>query len=143
MVPSTTTSTITYLDPRLQNSGVDATNNGLIVGVPHWKTDVNLDYHPAFAHGGALTGTVHYESARAANNTNLSFADSFATLDVGARYSSKIGGRFTSFRFQVVNVTNTAYFLSIADGNIVGSSGANTAYSGTPRTFQASLEVDF
>ncbi len=133
----------TYIDARLQNSGLAATNNSLIVGVPHWKSDLNLDYHPDFAHGVALTGTFHYESARAANNTNLSFADSFATLDLGARYSSKVAGHFATFRFQVINVTNTAYFSSIADGNIVGSAGANTAYSGTPRTFQASLEVDF
>lgn len=120
-----------------------ATNNGLIVGVPHWKSDLNLDYHPPFAHGGALTGTFHYESARAANNTNLSFADSFATLDLAARYSQRVAGHFATFRFQVINVTDKAYFPSIADGNIVGSAGAHTAYSGTSRTFQASLELDF
>ena len=133
----------TYLDARLQNSGVAATNNGLIVGVPHWKSDVNVDYHPVFAHGAALTAAVHYESARAATNTNNSFADSFATLDLGARYSTTYLGHFATARFQVINVTNTAYFSSIADGNIVGSAGANTAYSGTPRLFQASLEIDF
>jgi hypothetical protein len=34
------------------------------------------------------------------------------------------------------------YYASIADGNIVGSPGANTAYSGAPRTAMASFEFD-
>ena len=134
---------VTYIDARLQNSGTASTNNSMIVGVPHWKTDINMDYHPDVFHGAALTGTVHYESDRAANNTNLSYADSFATLDLGARYSTTSQAHHTTLRFQVINVTNTFYYSSIADGNIVGSASANTAYLGTPRTFQASLEVDF
>jgi iron complex outermembrane receptor protein len=134
---------VTYLDPRLQNTGVAATNNMLVVGVPHWKTDIAMDYHPDLFHGAALTGAVHYESARAATNTNNSFADSFATLDLGARYSTTYQTHHATFRFQVINVTNTFYYSSVADGTIVGSPGANTAYLGTPRTFQASLEVDF
>jgi len=33
------------------------------------------------------------------------------------------------------------YYSSIADGNIVGSPGANTAYLGTPRTYMFSLQM--
>jgi iron complex outermembrane receptor protein len=134
---------VTWLDPRLENTGVASTNDMLVVGVPHWKTDWTADYHPDFFHGAALTGAVHYESARAAINTNTSFADSFATLDLGARYSTTFMSHHATFRFQVINVTDTFYYSSIADGTIVGSPGANTAYLGTPRTYEASLELDF
>jgi iron complex outermembrane receptor protein len=134
---------VTWLDARLQNTGLAATNNGLVVGAPHWKTDIAADYHPNLFHGAALTGAVHYESARAATNTNNSFADSFATFDLGARYSTTYRTHHATFRFQVINVTNTFYYSSVADGTIVGSAGANTAYLATPRTFQASLELDF
>ncbi|MEA2740091.1 MAG: hypothetical protein QOH05_3398, partial [Acetobacteraceae bacterium] len=34
-------------------------------------------------------------------------------------------------------------YSTIADGNIDGSPGSNTPYLGAPRTFEASLEVDF
>jgi iron complex outermembrane receptor protein len=44
-------------------------------------------------------------------------------------------------RFQVLNVGNVFYYSSIADGNIVGSPGANTAYLGTPRTYLVSLQM--
>jgi iron complex outermembrane receptor protein len=39
---------VSYIDARLENSGVAATNGRLVVGVPLFKTDVALDYHPAF-----------------------------------------------------------------------------------------------
>jgi iron complex outermembrane receptor protein len=48
----------------------------------------------------------------------------------------------TTARFQVINVTNTRYYSSIADGNIVGSLGANAAYLGVPLTFLASLNIE-
>ncbi len=134
---------VTYIDARLVGTEEVATNDMLVVGVPHYKSDVVVDYHPKFAHGFALTGAVHYESARAATNTNTSFAPPYATLDLGARYATAYFGHNATWRFQVINVTNTFYYSSIADGNIVGSAGANTAYLGAPRTYRGSLEIDF
>jgi iron complex outermembrane receptor protein len=134
---------VTYIDARLVGTGNAATNGKLVVGVPEVKSDVALDYHPAFAHGVAFTGAVHYESRRAATNINNSFAPSYATLDLGVRYSTVFQKHTATFRFQVNNVTNTNYYVSIADGNIVGSPGANTAYLGTPRVYMASVQMDF
>ena len=42
---------ITYIDARLQNTGLASTNDKLVVGVPQFKSDAALDYHPAFLHG--------------------------------------------------------------------------------------------
>lgn len=134
---------VTYIDARLENTGNAATNDKMVVGVPHVKTDMVFDYHPDFAGGVALTTAVHAESGRAATNTNNSFADAYATWDVGARYATVLLDQPATLRFQVINVTGTRYFSSIADGTIVGSPGANTAYSGAPRTFQVSAEMDF
>lgn len=134
---------VTYIDARLENSGDATTNGKFIVGVPQFKSDVVLDYHPAFFNGFAITAAAHYESQRAATNTNNSFAPSFATFDPGVRYTTIVEKHRVTARFQVLNVTNTKYYVAIADGNIVGSPGANTAYLGTPRTFMASLQVDF
>jgi iron complex outermembrane receptor protein len=134
---------ITYIDAKLIGTGNAATNDKWVVGVPDVKSDIALDYHPAFAQGFALTTAAHFEGARAATNTNNSFAPSYATVDLGVRYTTPFMGHFITSRFQVINVTNVFYYSSIADGNIVGSPGANTAYLGAPRTFEASLEFDF
>jgi iron complex outermembrane receptor protein len=135
---------VTYIDTRLQDTGRASTNDKLVVGVPKFKGDLAADYHPAFAQGLAFTGAVHFESERAATNTNNSFAPSYATFDLGLRYSDRFWGRHhDTLRLQVINLTNKQYYSSIADGNIVGSPGANTAYLGVPRTFMASLELDY
>jgi iron complex outermembrane receptor protein len=134
---------VTWIDARLLGTNNVTTNDKLVVGVPHYKSDMLADYHPVFFQGGALTAALHYESARAATNTNNSFADSFVTFDLGARYSTTFETHHATFRLQVINVSNTRYYVSVADGAIVGSPGANTAYLGAPRTFEASLELDF
>ena len=103
---------------------------------------MTLDFHPAVLHGLAFTGSVHYESARAATDTNTSFAPQYATLDLGIRYASRVLRHAVIARLGAINVTDTHYYSSITDGNIVGSPGADTAYLGAPRTVLASLELD-
>ncbi len=134
---------LTYIDARLEGSNNPLTNDRRIVGVPTVKSDFVFDLHPRFAHGGAMTLTVNYEGDRAATNTNTSSVPSYVTLDPGARYSFDYDHHHITARFDVVNVTDTRYYVSIADGNIVGSPGANTAYLGAPRTYTASLDFDF
>jgi iron complex outermembrane receptor protein len=133
---------VTYIDARLIGTGVVATNDKRVVGVPQFKSDVSADFHPAIAGGFAVTGTVHYESDRAATNINNSFAPAYATVDLGLRYNAAWFAHHETLRLNVINVGDKRYFSSIADGNIVGSPGANTAYSGAPRTVLASLEFD-
>jgi iron complex outermembrane receptor protein len=133
----------TYIDAKLFGSVLPNVNNKSVVGVPEGKADLAADYHPKIFQGAALTAAVHAESQRAATNTNNSFAPAYTTFDLGARYTLPIFNRPTTLRFQVQNLTNVRYYNSIADGTIVGSPGANTAYMAPPRTFQASLEVNF
>jgi len=132
---------ISYIDARLLDTGVASTNGRLVVGVPLFKTDMLADYHPAIWQGFALTGGVHAEGERAATNFNNSFAPSYATFDAGIRFTKTVDKHIVTARFQVLNIGNTFYYSSIADGNIVGSPGANTAYLGTPRTYMLSLQM--
>lgn len=132
---------ISYIDARLLDTGVASTNGRLVVGVPLFKTDMLADYHPAIWQGFALTGGVHAVGERAATNFNNSFAPSYATFDAGIRFTKTVDKHIVTARFQVLNIGNTFYYSSIADGNIVGSPGANTAYLGTPRTYMLSLQM--
>jgi iron complex outermembrane receptor protein len=133
----------TYIDAKLFGAVLPAVNGKWVVGVPEFKGDLAADYHPAVLQGAALTAAIHAESQRAATNVNNSFAPAYTTFDLGARYTLPVLGKATTLRFQVLNLTDVRYYSSIADGSIVGSPGANTAYMAPPRTFQASLEVNF
>lgn len=132
---------VTWIDARLLNTGDPTTNDKLVVGVPVVKSDVALDYHAAFLQGFALTGAFHAEGTRAATNTNNLIAPAYATFDLGIRATRTFDKHIVTMRFQVLNVGNVFYYSSIADGNIVGSPGANTAYLGTTRTYMASLQM--
>lgn len=135
---------VTYVEATLDGTNDATTNDKLVVGVPKFKSDIALDYHPDIVPGLAFTGAMHYEDRRAATNTNNSFAPSFVTFDAGARYASRfMEHHHATLRLQLLNATNKFYYASVADGNIVGSPGANTAYLGAPRTLMASLEFDY
>lgn len=138
---------VTYIDARLLTSGTAypaAAYDKRVIGVPNWKSDITLDVHPELLGGLAFTGTLHYESDRAATNTNNYFAPAYATVDLGARYSLALWDHHESIRFNVTNVGNKFYWSSIADGSgTVGSNGANTAFAAPPRTFLLSLAIDY
>ncbi|HEX4098852.1 MAG TPA: TonB-dependent receptor, partial [Caulobacteraceae bacterium] len=134
---------VTYIDARLVGSLLPGTDDKRVVGVPELKADVAADLHPAALKGFALTGALHVESNRAATNTNNSYAPAFATVDLGLRYTTQQWNHHETFRLQLLNVGDVHYYSSVADGNIVGSPGANTAYLGAPRTVMASLEFDY
>lgn len=135
---------VTYIDATLDGTTNPATNDKRVVGVPRFKSDFVLDYHPDFARGFSVNGVLHTESARAATNTNNSYAPSYATFDAGVRYATSLMEHHQAVvRLQVQNIGDKRYYSSIADGNIVGSPGANTAYLGTPRSVMASLELTY
>lgn len=134
---------VTYVDARLEGSMLPGTNDKRVVGVPQWKADLAADVHPVSLKGLAFTGAVHFESDRAATNTNNSFAPSYATVDLGLRYTVPWQDHHLTARVQVMNVGDKRYYTAIADGNIVGSAGANTAYIAPPRTVMAGLEFDY
>ncbi len=134
---------VTYVDARLEGSLLPNTNDKRVVGVPNWKADVAVDLHPAVLKGLAFTGALHVEGDRAATNINNSFAPAYATVDLGLRYSAALAGHHETVRLQVMNVGDTRYYTAIADGTIVGSPGANTAYIAPPRTVMANIEFDY
>jgi iron complex outermembrane recepter protein len=133
----------TWLDPKLENTGVPTTNDRNVVGVPDWQSNVLLDYHPGWAHGGAGTLAVHYTGPRAATATNDQFSAAYTTLDLGLRYTHPMWGKPVTGRVQVTNVTDKHYYVSIFPATINGALGSDSAWLGNPRTVSASVEVDF
>jgi iron complex outermembrane receptor protein len=112
--------------------------------VPEFKSDLVLDYHPGSWNGVALTGAAHYESRRAAINTNTMWAPSYATFDAGVRYTTGVGSHVVTTRLQVQNLTNKYYYSSLFDGGSnVGSNGSNIAYVAPPRTVMATVSLTY
>ena len=134
---------MTWLDAQLLNTGVVKTSYKQVVGVPPLMANVLLDYRLPFLKGGAVNANVHYMGRRAANVYNTTFAPSYVTLDLGARYATHVYRQPLVFRFGVNNVTNQGYWASVYPSSINGGGSAtNSAVAGLPRTYHFSIELD-
>lgn len=135
---------ITYLDAKLLDTAVAANEGKRIVGVPKLQASLLAEYKVAQMPGLTLTGNVRHTGRRAANTANTSYADSYNILDLGARYTTKVMGKQTTWRLAVNNITNERYWVSIFPGDISGTTNAaGTAFIGDPREVRASVTVSF
>ncbi|MFT8366325.1 MAG: TonB-dependent receptor [Gluconobacter cerinus] len=134
---------MTWLDAQLLNTGVAKTSYKQVVGVPPLMANMLIDYRLPFLKGGAVNANVHYMGRRAANVYNTTFAPSYVTLDLGARYATHVYHQPLVFRFGVDNVTNQSYWASVYPSSINGGGSAtNSAVAGLPRTYHFTIELD-
>ena len=103
-------------------------------GSPRFKATAYVEYAVPPMPGLVLSAGGQYvgNSALEANNSNI--VPGYHTFDVGARYSTKMGGKPVTLRFNVDNLTNEKYWLP---------SWGFILVQGAPRTFRASATVYF
>lgn len=137
----------TWLDPRMTQTLNPANAGGVVVGVPRRQANLLLERRLAEWPGSALEANLHYVARRAANVDNTLWAAAYTTLDLGARYESRVAGQRLTTRLTLANVTDRHYWASLYTGNSWsgGSSGAGTgtAFLGEPRTLKLSLALAF
>lgn len=136
---------ITFLDPRLQNSGSAATSDKQILGLARTVANIFSEYRLASVPGLFLSLNINHADRRPGNNSNSTWVGGYTTADAGIRYVSKVMGRATTWRFNVNNLSDLRYWANITPSGQNGYSGAGngTGTLGAPRTVQASLQIDF
>jgi iron complex outermembrane receptor protein len=78
-----------------------------------------------------------------ANDTNTTSAPSYSTFDVGARYTTLLMGKSTTWRLALDNLTDEHYWSTVAPSNITGTNIGNmVAHIGAPRTVAASPSIN-
>ena len=93
--------------------------------------DVDLPWIP----GASLNGNVTFTGKQYVDQANTQSVPSWTTLDLGARYTTKVYGRDTTIRLTVLNVFNRSYWSGVAS--------YGTISQGIPRTLMLSASVDF
>ncbi|MBB6013946.1 iron complex outermembrane receptor protein [Aquamicrobium lusatiense] len=124
---------IAYTDAKVTKSDKAETQGRHATGVPSVMAKLGLEYDVGTIEGLTLLGNISYTGKRYANNTNTLTVPDFTTLDLGARYTTRIGDNPLTLRAMVQNVTNESYW---AGGDLSGGYGA-------PRTFLFSATMDF
>jgi iron complex outermembrane receptor protein len=118
---------------RKTQSGVNAGNRA--PGVPEYTANANVEWDvvPALT----LTGRVVQTGKQMVNVTNTLELPSWTRFDLGARYVVAAGDKPITLRAGVDNVANKRYWASAFD------TFSQALLQGTPRTYKASLSVDF
>lgn len=126
---------VTFLDGELTESATAANRGNKPVGVPDIQANLWAEWDTPWLEGFTLTGGAIYTDSQYVNQANTQELDSWTRIDAGARYTTKLEGRPTTFRATVQNVFDREYWSGVA------SYGAFSP--GYPRTLQLSATVDF
>lgn len=113
--------------------------NPLVIGnrldnTPEQTYSAFAEYRIPAVSGLAVSAGLFHVGDRAVNALNQQFAPSFTTYDVGASFSTEIGGNPTAFRVNVENVTGKKYWAA---------TGAGYLAPGLPRVVKLSIETSF
>ena len=126
---------VTFLDGELTDSAIAANVGNKPVGVPDVQANLWAEWDTPWIQGFTLNGGAIYTDSQYVNQANTQELPSWTRFDVGARYTTKIEGRPTTFRATVQNVADREYWSGVA------SYGAFSP--GYPRALQLSATVDF
>ena len=125
------------IDAELRKNAGGVNDGNKAVGVPDFTANANVEWDLAFAPGLTLTGRAVHTGSQAVNVANTLTIPSWTRFDLGARYVFAVADKPATLRLTVDNVSNNRYWASAFD---VFSAAL---LQGAPRTFKASLSVDF
>jgi iron complex outermembrane recepter protein len=135
---------VTFLDAKLENTPLLATNDKIYVGAPKVKGNALFEYQIPTVAGLVATFDWQFSGPRAANDTNSFYVAGYNLFDVGARYTSTVLTKTVTWRLAVDNVADKHYWSTIAPSNLTGTNTGNLlAHFGSPRTVLASASIDF
>ncbi len=126
---------VTLLDAKLTKTNSSATLGKAPVGVPSLQANMGAEWDTSWVPGLTLTGSLIHTGKQNVNQANTQSIPAWTRLDLGARYRTKVAGRSTTFRANILNAFDRNYWSGVASyGGFV---------QGAPRTVMLSAAVDF
>lgn len=126
---------VTLLNGELTQTNSAATLGNRPVGVPKVMANAGAEWDLPWVQGLTLTGAVNYTGNAYVNQANTQHVPPWFTVDLGARYRTKVSGHATTFRAAVINAFDRKYWSGVAS--------YGTISQGVPRTFMTSVALDF
>jgi iron complex outermembrane receptor protein len=138
------TAGLSVLDPKLTNTGIAATNDRIFVGIPDYKSNILAEYRLPVILGAYLNFDWQHVGRRPIDDINSSYTPQYNVFDLGARYTTKILGKVTTWRVTANNASNVHYWSTLGPGSITGqSTGSYLGHLGEPRLITASMRFEF
>ncbi|SDC45820.1 TonB-dependent receptor [Paraburkholderia lycopersici] len=124
----------TYLNAEQRGTDGGATDGKKPVGVPSFLVNLGAEYDVPWVQGLTLSARWTHTGPQYFDAANTMSIQAWDTVDLGARYSTSVFGRPTTFRANVYNLANKAYWSSTNGGYLT---------MGAPRTVLFSMTTDF
>jgi iron complex outermembrane receptor protein len=134
---------ITFLNPKLKDTGIEETSNTDVVGVPKVQANLFVEYRLSVLGDLSVNGNVHHTGAKAANDINTASIDKYTTFDLGLRYTTSFGKYRIIWNLQATNLFDQKYWASIFPGSINGNGNSYSAFLGSPREVKGSVRLVF
>jgi iron complex outermembrane recepter protein len=128
---------LAYIDVKYKkgmNGKVDLSGKA-VEGQPEFTAGLGVEYKLPAVDGLSVNARGTYVDSQYLNNINTLELPHYTLLDLGAKYSTKVGGVDTTFRANVDNVTNEKYWAGVFN------SGFTTLGAG--RTYKLGVTFDF
>ncbi|MEI7293140.1 TonB-dependent receptor [Paraburkholderia tropica] len=122
----------TYINAVQLDTGTNDGNRP--IGVPSFMFNLGAEYDLPWVQGLTFSARYTHTGPQYLNATNTLSIKAWDTVDLGARYKTSVFGRPTTFRADVYNLTNKAYWSSTTGGYLT---------MGAPRTVLFSMTTDF
>ena len=119
-------STAMWLDATLERAANPALIGNRPENAPEFTGSLFVEYRLPRVSGLSLSAGLFHVGDRPINAQNTALVDSYTTFDLGARYNVDIGGKPTTFRLYVENVTDEKYWAATAS-SLLGVSLPRTA----------------
>lgn len=132
------TASVAAIRARAYDSGSPAYEGHQVINVPALRASLYADYAVPGVAGLNVLGGVEYSAARNANEEGTAQVPAWFVFNLGARYTTKIGGHRTVLRVSVDNLFNKFYWRDAGE-----QQGDAYLFPGAPRTARVSLTYDF
>jgi iron complex outermembrane receptor protein len=118
-------------------TGVADFDGKRVTDVPDFKSSAWLDYSVPQVAGLKLNALWRYSGSKSFDAANTVNVPSYHLFDAGAAWTTRVAGKNTTVRLQVVNVFDKFYWRDVTPAL------GGYLLTGTPRTARLSAQVDF
>ncbi|WP_426109703.1 TonB-dependent siderophore receptor [Massilia sp. PWRC2] len=125
------------LQTRQTGTGVADFDGKRVTDVPDIKSSAWLEYSVAQLPGVKLNALWRYSGSKSFDAANTVNVPGYHLFDAGAAWSSRIAGKNTTVRLQVVNLFDKFYWRDVTPAL------GGYLLTGTPRSARLSAQVDF
>lgn len=117
-------------------TGVDdpAINGNRVFATPQYIATARIEYDTPFLRGLTLSAGAKITGDMYVNSANTQKVPSYTTMDLGARYLTKVAGKAVTLRAAVTNLTDKRFWTTTYDGFVL---------PGASRTCLANASVQF